>query len=373
MSDDFTPIEQHASSFALEHIATRPGLSSGTSFPFDLWEEMGKQGLLGISIPEEFGGKGKGYPELVAVGRALNRSGCCLGIVLSWLMHQITARFFINGFATHDQKKRFLPDMATGKLTTCIAISEPGKGGHPKYIATKADKEGDQYRLQGEKSYLTNGPIAGMYIVLAVTGYDGDRKRFSAFIVPRETPGLTVLEPMDFGFLRPCPHGGITLNGCMISEADMLGREGTAYDLMALPFREVEDIMMMGPILGAQEARLHEIVQDLRKRPAPAGDDISLKLGGIEISFAALDLIARECALKLEKEGARTELSALILSFRRLFRQVHIEVGEVMDLTGIGLSETSRILAKDLDQIVRFAERVSALRQLKIGRRLYGA
>jgi acyl-CoA dehydrogenase len=300
---------------------------------------MGKAGLLGISIPQEFGGQGKGYTEIVTAGRALSRSGCCLGIVLSWLMHQITARFFINGFATQDQKKQYLPGMASGKLTACIAISEPGKGGHPKHLAASADKEGEYYRLNGEKTYLTNGPIAGVYIVLAVSGYHGDRKRFSSFIVPRETPGLTVLEPMDFGFLRPCPHGGITLNGCMIPEADMLGPEGSAYDLMALPFREVEDIMMMGPILGAQEARLHGAVQALE---APAADEIALKLGGIEISLAALDLIAGECAQRLDSEGAQADPGALILSFRRLFRQIHTELGEVVCSSGICVSDVCR-------------------------------
>jgi acyl-CoA dehydrogenase len=367
MSDDLERIEQRASSFAREHIASRPDLSSDTSFPFDLWEQIGRAGLLGLSIPQEFGGEGQGYPAIVAAGRALTRSGGCLGIVLSWLMHQITARFFLHGFGTQEQKEQYLPSMASGKLTTCIAISEPGRGGHPKFIKTTAEKEGGSYLIGGKKSYLTNGPIAGMYIVLAVSGFAGDRKRFSAFVVPRETSGLTVSDPMDFGFLRPCPHGGITLSKCIVPVENMLGLEGSAYELIALPFREVEDVMMTGPILGAQEARLREIVQAIG---VPVADDIALKLGGIDISLATLDLIARECSQRLEDEGTRADLTPLILSFRSLFRQVHTDSGEVVASTGISLSEATKTLTADLDQVVRFAERVSVLKQIKIGKRL---
>lgn len=368
MHDDHEKIRQQASEFARDHIAVRPGLSSDTTFPSDLWQEMGRAGLLGTSIAQESGGAGMDYPAVVTAGRALARSGGCLGIVLSWVMHQITARFFLQGFGDSEQKKAYLPDMASGKLTACIAISEPGKGGHPKYIATKAEREGNSVHISGEKTYLTNGPIAGLYIVLAVSGREGDRKRFSACLVPRETPGLTVSEPMDFGFLRPCPHGGITLKDCVVSAENLLGPEGGAYELMALPFREIEDVMMTGPLLGAQELRLQETVRSVG---SAAADDVTLKLGGIQVLLAALDLLSRECGQRLEDEGPGPTLAPLILSFRRLFGQAHAELGEVVSASGIEVSDLCRTITVDLDQMVKFAERVSALKQIKIGRGLF--
>jgi len=126
MNDDLASITQRASSFAREHIASRPGLSSTAEFPIDLWKAMGEEGLLGIAVPQQYGGLGLGYPEIQAAGRALTRSGCCLGMTLAWLMQQITARFFLGGFGTPDQLGAYLPDTASGRLTTCIAISEPG-------------------------------------------------------------------------------------------------------------------------------------------------------------------------------------------------------------------------------------------------------
>jgi acyl-CoA dehydrogenase len=361
-------IGQPAEEFARDHIAVRPELSSGTAFPFDLWQEMGNSGLLGISIRKEFGGQGRGYPEIVAAGRALTRHGGCLGIVLSWLMHQITARFFLQGFGSIEQKNQHLPGMASGRLTACIAISEPGRGGHPKHIATTAEQGGSSVRISGEKTYLTNGPIAGVYLVLAVSGMEGERKRFSTYIVPRGTSGLIVSDPLDFGFLRPCPHGGITLEDCLVPAGSLLGPEGSAYELMVLPFREVEDVMMTGPLLGAQEARLAETVRSLG---AAAADDVALKLGGIQASLTALDLISRECSARLENEGISADLAPLILAFRNLFRQVHADLTGIIASSGIGMSDVCRTLAADLDQVVKFAGRVSALRQMKIGRGLF--
>ena len=225
--------------------------------------------MLGIGTPKEFGGKGLVIPGIRAAGRAIARHGCCLGITLSWLMHEIAARFIFSEYASSDQKRTYLPAMAKGEATASIAISEPGVGGHPRAPKTTAEKTDSGYLLTGEKTFLTNGPIANLFIVLAVSGQEGERKCYSAFIVPRETPGLRQAEPLDFGFLRPCPHGGIIMDACMIPEENLLGIPGTAYEDMALPFREVEDAMMMGPIIGAQEARLYEIATALREKASP--------------------------------------------------------------------------------------------------------
>jgi hypothetical protein len=366
-----TRLEQHAHTFALEHIASRPGLASGTIFPLDLWEEMGRVGLLGIGIPKKYGGEGEGYLGITAIGRTLARRGRCLGIVLSWLMHQITARFLICGFASDSQQQAYLPDMATGKVTMCIALSEPGVGGHPKHLATSAEKQGKNYRLTGEKAFLTNGPIAGVYIVFAVTGHSGARKRFSAFIVPRSTSGLTVTAPVDFGFLRPCPHGGIILDSCMIPETSVLGRIDNAYEDMALLFREVEDTLMMGPVLGAEEAQLEGLITCLKARMLKPSDEIAFLLGKIRSSLCTLELIAFEAAGMLETSTQSEQLAGLIISFRHLSQGVISDLKELHASIGIHIDSAYLVLASDLEATSRFAESVSRLKQIKLGAALF--
>jgi acyl-CoA dehydrogenase len=366
-TDDLKNLQQQAADFALRSIATRKGLSSHTSFPLDLWKEFSGSGLLGIGTPKEFGGRGLGYTGICTAGRAFARHGCCLGITLSWLIHEIAARYIFSEYASSDQKKRYLPVMAAGEITTSIAISEPGVGGHPKHLKTTAEKTDSGYLLTGEKSFLTNGPIADLFIVFAISGHEGERKRFSAFVVPRETPGLRQTEPLDFGFLRPCPHGGIIMDACMIPEENLLGISGTAYEDMALPFREVEDTMMMGPIIGAQEARLYEIVSAFREKASPLTGDIPFQLGGLSSFLSVLDIIALEAAHRLDDGKDHGGLTNLILAFRHICAKMHQEFNELITMAGIIPSESYQALAHDLDYIERFAARVSRIKQMKLG------
>lgn len=365
-----TGIVRDAAEFAAARIAARPGLSTERDFPADLWREMGSAGLLGTGVPRKYGGGGVGYPGISAAGGALARHGLCLGITLSWLMHQITARFFMCRFASPGQKQAVLPAMAQGTATASIAISEPGAGGHPKHLRTSVEKSAGGYVLRGEKSFLTNGPIAGFFIVLAVSGQDGGRKRYSAFLVPRDCPGLSVTGPLDVGFLRPCPHGGIILDGCEVPPGSLLGNPDTAYEDMVLPFREVEDTSMMGPILGAQGARMDEIIASLRRMSGPVPDETAFRLGGVSSSLAALDVLAREAAFLLENPGASDHLEPLVLAFRSLCGQVHREIGDMAALAGHHPSEAHRLLGLDLDQVVQFAGRVGRLKQNRLGARL---
>ena len=370
LRDELNNLKQLAQDFATQNIAVRSGLSSNTLFPMDLWHSLGSSGLLGISTPKDFGGQGSGYRGIFVAGRALARHGLCLGITLSWLMHQITARFFLGSFTSEDQRHRLLPGIATGAKTASIAISEPGVGGHPKHLKATAEKTPSGYLITGEKTFLTNGPIADIFIVFAISSQEGGRKRYSAFLVTKDNPGLRLTEPMDFGFLRPCPHGGIILDGCIVPSDDMIGSPGKAYEDMALPFREIEDTMMMGPILGAQEARLDGIVSAMHGSAATLTEDIAFRLGGISSILAALDVMAIEACRMLEDKDDPKELLKLILAFRRLNAQIHQELEEVASLSRIIPSGAYQLLIHDLDHIGRFAGRVGKLKQIRLGEAL---
>jgi acyl-CoA dehydrogenase len=285
-------------------------------------------------------------------------------------MHQITARFFLGSFTSEGQRHKLLPGIATGAITVSIAISEPGVGGHPKHLRTTAEKTGSGYLITGEKTFLTNGPIADIFIVFAISAQEGGRKRYSAFMVTKDNPGLRLTEPSDLGFLRPCPHGGIILNGCIVSSADMIGNPGEAYEDMALPFREIEDIMMMGPILGAQEARLDGIVSAMHGAVVIPAEDIAFRLGGISSILNALDVIALHACTRLEDKDNPKELLKLILAYRRLNAQIHQELEEVASLSRIIPSGAYQVLTHDLDHIGRFAGRVSKLKQIRLGEAL---
>ncbi len=151
---------------------------------------------------------------------------------------QVVNRFFIAGFGSPAQRAAWI-----GR-TAAVAISEPGVGAHPKHLTTTAKPAGGGWRLNGQKAWASNGPFAAVFIVLAVIAVEEGRKRYGAFLVPRDTPGLT-LEPSE------TRHCGLSLRDCAVADDALLGLPGVAYETIALPFRDVEDAVGLSGLGGA--------------------------------------------------------------------------------------------------------------------------
>lgn len=243
--------------FARAHVAGRD--LNHDAFPHDLWRAMGEAGLFRIGLRTEFGGSGGGYRAIAEAEQALVAEGGSLGFGLSWTGHQLTALWFIDGFASDAQRRQYLPRLASGELTASVAISEPGIGAHPKHLKAMARREGDHFVIDGEKAFVTNGPIADLFIVMAITSTEEGRNRFSAFLVPKDTPGFAVVPTKPLNFLKPSPHCQLKLEQCRVPAAAMLGNEGTAFERMSLRFRDVEDGVAAGGMIGIVEHLLRRI------------------------------------------------------------------------------------------------------------------
>jgi len=331
---------------------------------------MGRAGLLGAAVPVGYAGAGCGYRAVGVIGRELTRRGGCLGLTLSWVMHQIVCRFVFAAQANDDQKRTCLPRLASGEITASLAISEPGAGAHPKHLKTSARRVRGGYVIEGEKSFITNGPIARLFVTVAVSGMEGTRKLFSAFLVPSDREGLRVGPVMDVGFLRPCPHCTIELDGCVVAEGELLGRPGAAYDDMVLPFRDVEDVSMMGPIAGAQEARMGLLARALRGVSPHTCDRAACALGEIAADTAAMRVLADEAAFTLDSRGRCEDLTTLVIAFRRLVETVHRGISQLASCEGVVQEEPLRTLGMDTERLTRFAGKVMEVKKAKIGRRL---
>lgn len=246
---------KHAARLHVSEAALRIG--SESEFPWEIWRELGKAGLLGLSIPHGYGGSGVGARSLSEALHELVFIGGNLGLGLSVMIHSLVSGYVIAAFAPDEIKDMILPLMASGKTTCSFAVSEPGRGGHPKFIETRAIRETDLngqvfFNVTGEKTYLTNGPIADYFIIIAVSGEpDGVRKRFSAFLADINKSGIERLPVMKIHFFRPSPHGGVKLEGYHAFAKDMIGIEGSAYDDIVIPFRDTENCFMAGPVSGA--------------------------------------------------------------------------------------------------------------------------
>jgi acyl-CoA dehydrogenase len=240
-----------------------------------------------VSDDHAIGLEGDGYAAIARGEAALVERTGLLGQGGSWAGRQMVARFFIAGYGDEAQRAVWLPRLVAGECVASVAISEPRVGAHPKLLTTRAEVDGDGYRVTGEKAWVTNGPLAAVFVVFAIMAIEEGRKRYGAFLVPRETPGLSINELPEYRALPPSRHCGLVLDGCCVPHSALLGPAGSAYEAMALPFRDVEDAVGTFGLLGA-----FRFLLSCFARQSAAGDEAALSLGGL----AALTAVFAETA-----------------------------------------------------------------------------
>ncbi len=357
-------IIEKISRFAAEYIVPRHDLSERDDFPHNLWEEMAKVGLFKIGIDEFYGGSGGGYLNLTEAAEALVKNGYNMGIATSWLYQQIVARFLIAGFGSEEQKHQLLPQMALGKLTASFAVSEPQHGAHPKYMTTTAVKDESSYIINGEKTCLTNGPIAEIFIVIAVTA-EGNQRGFTAFLVPRHTAGLKVGPSMNLNFLKPSSHGSIVLHNYRLPDTAILGKEGKAYREMVIALGEIEDIVMMGAAAGAMAGQLSLLTS------ATGGDNIAstelLKsdLGEQDAALQAIRKVAHTAAEGLDRGDVHSVSQAI--NFISLAVEFQSNMDAIIQKWNLHADACYNFLRSDLTAMMAFKKKITQLRQEKLG------
>jgi len=370
IKDELYSLREKVSHFARQNIAHRSDLHTSNEFPYDIWHKMSQEKLLGVGIPEEYGGMGGNYLSIAIAGEAMVRRGHNMGLAVSWLIHELISRFVMLKFGNSRQKNKYLPEFANGELIASFAISEPGGGAHPKYLKTVAHEEGNGYVLSGEKYYLTNGPIADLFLVGAITGVKGTRKQFTLFIVPKGTAGLSLTEPMKLSFLRPSPHGGIVLRDCTVPSASILGKKGSAYDDIIIPFGELESILSMGPVVGGMEEELELLVNAIREQHIRADDDLKNGLGELKSLADTLDIMAYEAANMLDSDTTHPELHSVLLCSRNMAIRFQSQLDAIMSQANIKSDVELSLLANDLNHIVNMRKNTMAIKQRKLGESL---
>ncbi len=371
LTAELMDLQAEVSRLARENIARREDLGSTSEFPWDIWRGMAQSGILGLTIPQEYGGRSGGYLALAVSGEALVRYGGNLGLALSAAIHNIVARFLILRLGNDDQRRHYLSDMASGKITGSLAISEPETGAHPKYLKTTATREGDFFILNGEKTYLTNGPIADFYVVIAVTGMELDRKQLSAFVVPRDTAGLAQIGPMALDFLRPSLHGGIRLENAMVPASSALVQDGRAYESIIKPFREIEDAALMGPMVGGMARQLELATKLMGDRKSPPAKDLKTAAGALQVVVDQARILAYEAAAMLDNPP-HAEFLSLLLAGRDLSHRFQEKFAALIATAGVKPTSQLDSLTRDLTVTGNIARNVMLKKQTKMGEDILG-
>ncbi|MEW5895747.1 MAG: acyl-CoA dehydrogenase [Candidatus Omnitrophota bacterium] len=212
-------------------------------FPWEIVKTLAQSDLCGVYIPEEYGGMGGGILELCILVEELSRG--CAGIALS-VAGTALGTDPILLYGNEDQKKKYLPDIASGKKLAAYAITEPAAGSDVSSMQTTATKDGDYYVLNGTKHFITNGGDAETYTVIAMTDKKKGSRGASAFIVEKGTPGFTFGKKEHKLGIRASSTRELIFEDCRISKENLLGKEGQGFMIAMKTFD------MSRPGIGAQ-------------------------------------------------------------------------------------------------------------------------
>ena len=238
--------------FAQQELAPKAhALDESEGFNREAFHKMAELGLLGITVPEELGGAGLGCVEATL---AMEKMGAvCASSTLSYLAHAILCVNNLRENASDEQKRKYLPDLISGKKLGAMAMTEPGAGSDALGLSTQARKNGDHYVLNGSKTFITNGPVADTFVVYAKTG--ASKKEISTFIVEKGFEGFKVGRKLSKLGMRASPTSELSFENCKVPLSNLVGRENDSVSHMMRNLN-IERITISGISIGLAQACL---------------------------------------------------------------------------------------------------------------------
>ncbi|MDD5712494.1 MAG: acyl-CoA dehydrogenase family protein [Smithellaceae bacterium] len=236
-------------------------------FSMELWRKMGEMGLVGLPIPEEYGGQGADIVTCCLAGEAIGHGGVDGGHTLAWGAHTYLCAANIMMHGTDEQKRKYLPKLATGEWIGCMGLTEPGCGSDAGAVATTAVKKGDKYILNGSKTFITNAPLAQVFVVFATIDKSLKHKGMTAFIVERDFPGIATGNPMHKMGCRCSTTSEVFFEDCEVPAENCLGGEGAGW-FIALGGVEWDRSTLLSPFIGAIMFNLENCARYANERSA---------------------------------------------------------------------------------------------------------
>ena len=234
-------------------------------FDREAWRRCADFGVLGMPIPSEYGGLGLGLSELLAVMEGLGFGTRDQGLLFSLNAHLWTNSIPILLYGTDAQRQKYLPVLCDGSLVGANAASEPDAGSDIFSMRTRATRDGNEYVLNGTKTFVTNAPVADLFVAYATVNPALGAMGITGFIVERDTPGLTISRKLQKMGLRTSPMAEVIFEDCRVPVAQRLGREGRGVAVFECSM-EWERGCILASCLGVMRRQLQDCVEHARTR-----------------------------------------------------------------------------------------------------------
>ena len=264
LGDTADMLRDSVRSFSSDKIAPRAEeIDSSNEFPIDLWPLMGDLGVHGITVDEEYGGSNLGYLEHCVAMEEISRASASVG--LSYGAHSNLCVNQIHRNGTAEQKTRYLPDLVSGKHVGALAMSEPGAGSDVVGMRTRAEKKGDRYILNGNKMWITNGPVSETFVIYAKTDMDAGPRGMTAFIVEKGFKGFSQAQKLDKMGMRGSDTCELVFQDCEVPEENVLGEVGKGVNVLMSGLDYERAVLAAGP-LGIMQACMDIVVPYVHER-----------------------------------------------------------------------------------------------------------
>jgi alkylation response protein AidB-like acyl-CoA dehydrogenase len=287
-------------------------------FPIQLFHKMGALGLMGVLVPEEYGGAGFGYLEYITAISEISKIDGSIG--LSMAAHNSLCTNHILQFGNEEQKAKYLPKLATGEWIGAWGLTEPNTGSDAGNMRTVAVKDGDHYVINGSKNFITHGRSGNVAVVIVRTGNVGDSHGMTAFVIEKGTPGFTSGKKENKLGMRASETAELIFTDCRVHKSQMLGNEGDGF-IQAMKVLDGGRIsiaaLSLGIAMGAYEAALlYSKERQQFNQPIARFQGIAFKLADMATKIEAAKLLTfRAGGLKnsgqdVNKESAMAKLYA---------------------------------------------------------------